>query len=389
MVMPIRKIILTCWLLFISCAVVWAAPLRRCAGCDKSLPEGASVWLLKPATALAEYYIETGVIHPDQTRLQKEADPTGQVPVGTYLYLCEECNKTKISCSLCGLPVREGFVETGDGRKICRREAADVVLDLETARQIFETGTRQARNVAGIDFGLKQPGITVQLVDMIDMAEKADGGHTLGFSKRSPTIHYVCLLSGQLKRAVITTSAHEYMHLWINENIGSRQIEKNTVEGICELLAYKVAQAEQDVFQQRQILTNTYTHGRIHDLIEVERQHGFYYILDWVKNGATRTFDETPAAVKKPMPVSSAPRPLPAASASSVAKPDTLKLKGMFTKRGSRLAILSDGVTVAKGEIATLRLNGLRVTLKCLDVLADSVVLQLVGATNSITLEME
>ena len=398
--MPIRRAILICWLFILTVTVAQADASRRCAVCDKLLPEGAKLYLLAATTPLIQYYIYTGAIRPDQIHEQKEADPAGRFPIGTFLYLGEECNAIKTTCSICGLPVADGSIQTGDGRTICRREAAEVVLDSEAGRQVFETATREARNVVGVDFGLKQPNVTVQVFDINDWTVVNENGaevlHKIGHSKSRRVdehhiAHYVGLYSGQRRSEVICTCVHEYMHLWLNENVTQHQIEQNTGEGICELLAYKVALARQDVYQQKRILENPYTQGRLKDLLEVEHQRGFDYILEWAKNGTTKTINETPVAVTNKPAASQVAvvRPIQPAPAAAPAPPASLMLKGMFSKRGQRIAILNDGVSVAKGETATLHLNGLQVTLKCLDVLPDAVLLQLEGATNIIKLEME
>ncbi len=397
--MLIRKVILTCWVLILSATVTMAAEVHHCTVCELLLSEGTPVFLLRADGSLLAHYIETGAIRTDQTRLQKEPDPTGKIPVGTYVLLCDNCNKIKATCTLCGLPVREGSIETGDGRKICRREAGEAIMDVETARQVFETATREARNVAGIDFGLKNPNVTVQIFDINDWASTKENGaevlHKIGHSKSRLTdthlAHYVGLYSGQRKSEVICTCVHEYMHLWLNENLGQRVLEQNTGEAICELLAYKVAVARQDTYQQKKILDNPYTKGRINQLIAIERAHSFYYILDWVRNGTTRNFDETTPVVpvKRTNPPPVAVSPLQAPTVSIDTKPETLKLKGMFSRRGKKIALLNGGNTVSKGETVTIPLPGGPVKVKCLDVLDAAIIVQLDGATNSVTLEMD
>ena len=381
----------------------------RCAVCGKYLGLTIKCWLLEARTPLLKYYFATGGFDWDQHVHQTEEDVYHNIPVGDFIYLCDECDRLKNTCSLCGLPVGEGSIETGDGRKICRREATEVVMDAESARRIFETSTLEARTLVGIDFGLKQPFVTVQLFDINDWAVKTedgeDGLHKIGHSRSRPVdshlAHYVGLYSGQLSRAVVCTCVHEYMHLWINENEGQHVMEENTVEGICELLSYKMALARKDTFEQQQILDNTYTHGRIKELIDYDGQHGFNTILEWVKTGTNLVLDgaspqppaktktNSVAVVQAPAPVKSA-KPIPwVMTAPPAVRAETLKLQGMMRKKGAFTAILNHGVFVNKGESATVLINGQPVKLQCLAVKNNSVVVQFEGATNSITLEME
>ena len=104
--------------------------------------------------------------------------------------------------------------------------------------------------------------------------------------------HEVVMLSGRTREEMTAVAAHEYTHLWINENCPpSHHIEGNTIEAICELTAYKLMQRRNNPDMQKHILENPYTNGKIKDLVAVEREGGTDYVLKWVKTSTAETFD--------------------------------------------------------------------------------------------------
>src|SRR5476649_682100 len=126
------------------------------------------------------------------------------------------------------------------------------------------------------------------------------------------------MLSGRTREEMMGVAAHEYTHLWINENRpDDRVIDQDTIEAICELTDYKLMEAKKLPEMQKRILANPYTNGKIKTLVAVEREGGTDYILDWVKNGTTETFDEDanlapiPATATTSVPFNAAPPPLP------------------------------------------------------------------------------
>src|SRR5476649_1998680 len=94
------------------------------------------------------------------------------------------------------------------------------------------------------------------------------------------------MLSGRTREEMMGVAAHEYTHLWINENRpDGRVIDGDTVEAICELTAYKFMESKKLPEMQKRILANSYTNGKIKTLVAVEREGGTDYVLNWVKNG--------------------------------------------------------------------------------------------------------
>jgi len=226
---------------------------------------------------------------------------SGRIWISKWGAICDDCYRLENHCSLCGLPVRDGdgSVKTADGRFICRFDKTNAVLDVATAREVFTDARRELIGLFGSGFALQYPAVTVNLFDVDYWSERGrdDGLHKFGFSssRRTPGgefTHEVVLLSGRRREEILATAAHEYTHLWINENRpDGRAIDGDTVEAICELTAYKLMEAKKLPEMQKRILENPYTNGKIKTLVAVEREGGTDYVLDWVKNGKSETFD--------------------------------------------------------------------------------------------------
>ena len=320
----------------------------------------------------------------------------GKGPLTGHIWLhqrgpiCDDCHQLENRCSLCGLPVRagDGSVKTGDGRFICKFDKPNTVLDLVAARDIFEKTGQDVADLYGRGFALKYPDVTVSLFDVDYWSEngRESGLHKFGFAstRRTPSgqcTHEVVMLSGQLRAEMIATAAHEYTHLWISENRpGNRVIDGDTVEAICELTAYKLMQKKNLPEMQKRILENPYTHGKIKTLVEIERRSDTDYLLDWVKNGRTETFDEdTGHAVQAPPPpvqFSYVPPTLPQA----------LKFTGLLTIGKSRQAVIN-GVAFAAGEQKQIKLRNQTVLVRCREIQDAAVVLQLNDSPDRVTLK--
>ena len=220
---------------------------------------------------------------------------TGRIWMSKWGAVCDDCYKLENHCSLCGLPIRagDGSVKTGDGRFICRFDKRDAILDAAEAREVFADTRRELMELFGRGFALNFPEVKVDLFDVDYWSEKGrdDGLHKFGFSstrknKSGVCTHEVVMLSGRRRTELVATAAHEYTHLWINENRPPEHaIAADTVEAICELAAYKLMQARKETARQKEILENPYTHGEIKKLVGLEEMQGFGFILNWVKNG--------------------------------------------------------------------------------------------------------
>jgi hypothetical protein len=171
------------------------------------------------------------------------------------------------------------------------------------------------------------------------------------------------MLSGRTREEMLSVAAHEYTHLWINENCpASHHIDGDTVEAICELTAYKLMQQKKLPEMQKKILENPYTNGKIKDLVAVEREGGTDYVLNWVKNSTAEMFDADanlaplPAAAPA-TPFVAGPRPLP----------QGLKFSGTMSFGKEQLAVIN-GDEFAVGDQKVLKLHNRSVSVRCVEV---------------------
>jgi hypothetical protein len=306
--------------------------------------------------------------------------------------VCDDCYKLENHCSLCGLPVRDGdgSVKTGDGRFICKFDKPNAVLDAASAREVFTDTRRELAGLFGSGFALNFPDVTVNLFDVDYWSElgRSDGLHKYGFAstRRTPKgdcTHEVVLLSGRLRNEIAATAAHEYTHLWINENCpASHTIAADTIEGICELSAYKLMESRSQPEQLQKILANPYTHGEIKKLVALEKENGIGYVLNWVKNGTTATLGTPATALAAPVKM-----PAIAFTNMPVPLPATLKLSGLLLDGQSRHAIIN-GVSFAAGETKIVKLLDRTLTVRCREIRRNEVVLEVDGLVNFITLEI-
>jgi hypothetical protein len=130
---------------------------------------------------------------------------------------------------------------------------------------------------------------------------------------------------------------------------------------------------------QKRILENPYTNGKIKTLVAVEREGGTDYVLNWVKNGTTETFD----ADANLAPIS-LPTATPQIYYGSHVLPQGLKFSGIM-EIGKRQAVIN-GVPLAVGEQETIKLQDRSVTVRCKEIHNGNVVVTLDGSTNPLTL---
>lgn len=316
---------------------------------------------------------------------------TGRIWLHPRGAICEVCEKIKDRCSICGLPVKDGdgHLKTGDGRFICKFDKPNVVLTLDQAKELFEQTRDAVVDLYGRQFALKYPDVTVNLFDVDYWSEKGQSGglHKFGFASTRKTAdghctHEVIMLSGRTRGEMTAVAAHEYTHLWINENCPDRhRIDGDTMEAICELTAYKLMAQKKLPEMQKHILENPYTRGKISDLIAVEREGGTDYVLNWVKTGAAETFDANASLAPLPAtvlakPTVAVPRPLP----------QGLKYTGIMAIGTDRRAVIN-GLSFAAGEERNLKLRDRTVLVRCREINEGEISVDVIGWPGPLKLE--
>jgi hypothetical protein len=313
---------------------------------------------------------------------------TGRIWISKWGAVCDDCYRLENHCSLCGLPIRtgDGAVKSGDGRFVCKFDKPDAVLDAAEAREVFAETRRELVELFGRGFALNFPEVKVALFDVDYWSEKGrdDGLHKYGFSSTRKTVKGVCthevvMLSGRRRSELAATAAHEYTHLWINENRPpDHAIGADTVEAICELAAYKLMQAHKASAAQKEIQENPYTHGEIKNLVALENQQGFGFVLNWVKNGTTAKL--TNPAATPPAKSATATNALPQL-------PTQLRFTGLSVIGTERQAIIN-GVGFAPGEHRRMTLREKTVLVRCCQIRADEVLLQINDDADLVSLKL-
>ncbi len=316
---------------------------------------------------------------------------TGHIWLHPRGAICDDCEKILDRCTICGLPVLpgDGHIMTGDGRIICKFDKTNVVLTLDQAKELFEQTRDAVVDLYGRQFALKYPEVTVNLFDVDYWSQKGQAGglHKFGFASTRKTAdghctHEVVMLSGRTREEMTAVAAHEYTHLWINENRpDSHVIDGDTVEAICELTAYELMGQKRLPEQQKRILENPYTNGKIRDLVAVEREGGTGYVLNWVKTATAETFDVNAHLAPLPVPAAAAP-----VVVTTRVLPQGLKFVGIMAIGTERLAVIN-GTAFATGEQKTIKLRDRSVLVRCREIHAVNVIVELNGSSDPMTLE--
>jgi hypothetical protein len=307
---------------------------------------------------------------------------------------CEACSKLKEHCAICRLPVPATARKLDDGRLFCERDFRAGVFDVNEARRTFE---EVRRDVAGILAGygiLPERNITVTTASGAELRKLQqtlpsdhDGEGLLGltrteFSGHKAIRHQVNLITGLPRNRLSAVCAHEYTHAWLHENLApERKLEKDTVEGFCELIAYKLMVQRKEDLQKRIILENAYTRGQINAFVEAENQFNFHRIVKWVQTGVDEALFQTNKERALTLRIDDEPAaavwPPPAAVPTKV--PNALMLKGISGTASRRFALINDA-TLMKNEEGKVRVGSSNVIVRCLDIRAASVLIQIRGA---------
>jgi hypothetical protein len=292
-------------------------------------------------------------------------------------------------CSICGLPIvaGDGSVQTVDGRFVCRFDKTNVVFDAAGARAVFAEVRRKLVGVFGNHFALKYPAVTVNVFDVDYWTERNQSNtlHKSGFSSTRKTaegacVHTVVLWSGRPRDEMLATAAHEYTHLWINENRPEgKSFDEDTEEAVCELTAYFLMGAEKKTEVQKRILANPYTQGKIKTLVGIGQQKGMLYVLTQVKNGAFTNLE--PVTARTAWANTAAAR-----VNAEAGLPIALKFNGFSVVGTNQFAVIN-GKIFAPGERQFVRLRNRTSAVTCREIHATEVLLDVDGQPRTLKLE--
>jgi hypothetical protein len=320
---------------------------------------------------------------------------------GKKMRICENCQNLKEHCFICDLPVRENFKSLLDGRYICARDAKDAIESDAEAREVCN-GVKDDLDRLLSRF-LSMPGENVQLsiVDKFHLENlfHAPGYETCEVSVYGATasnllpngklMHTIDILSHLKKPRLMAVCAHEYTHAWMNENVKAARkasLDKNSLEAFCELVAYKYMESRHEEGEMANIKQNHYTRGQIQVLLEADSRYGFNTVMEWIKDGEDYTVSLANLdRIRSVKGGATAPRPattaallyVPPSAPSPV--PDTLMLKGISGTGQRRFALINNATleTMEKGKV---RVGQTNVTVRCLEIRASSVVIEVNGS---------
>lgn len=336
----------------------------------------------------------------------------------TKVTLCPNCVELPSNCYLCSVPVLKQFTTLPDGRVICNRDVASVVLDERQATQICDQVKHDLDRLLARFLTISDSNVTIQLMDRVRLQElflvignDYSCPNTLGCTETKTNDagqrgFEISILSGQPKEDLMTTCVHEYTHTWIIENVPlerQRTIDKNAVEGFCELLSYLFAEQQGMTTGKSNILANHYTRGQIHLFIAANQAYGLADLVDWMKFGddrlllredlsrvrrladrktpkTTATTTATSASVLSP---SNSPVPV----AAKPKLPEKLLLQGIIWSKTRPMATINGRNFNVNDEAAVTLASGM-VTVRCLEITTNSVSLQTNQAAPPLKLQL-
>ena len=315
--------------------------------------------------------------------------------------VCADCAKLD-RCFACGLPVRDNATHLTDGRILCPRDARDAVTSEEEAKDICKQTKDDIDRLFSRYLNFPDDNVEISIVDKYHLENlfhapgfHADGSTVYGATSSNPLSdgklhHTIDLLSFLSRGRLMAVCAHEYTHTWMNQNLKSVRnlsLDRNTVEGFCELIAYKYMESRQETLEMQNIKRNTYTKGQVEVLLAADQQYGFNTVLDWMENGEdsrldldnldrVRAVQDAPyTALKSPDAVWTVVPPPP-----PTAVPATLVLKGISGTPQERFALINNATfeTMEKGRV---RVGQTNILIRCLEIHDDSVIIQVDGST--------
>ena len=318
--------------------------------------------------------------------------------------ICDACHKLERRCWICAHPAAKDFIKTPDGRYICRREAKSAIISKQAVHQTFQRTRNAVKRMTRGYMTLKSPEINVEVFSqpVWDPDGTKSALHRQGLATTrqvGKTFHHnVMLINGLVNTNLIGVSAHEFTHLWINENRGKHKIAPLTNEAICEMVAYKLAETYRHQNYMKVIRENTYTKGRSNELLPLVKRYGLKALLRWVIEGSgptpsaqdlARLRSSRPASTAAAQqPTTAKPSPLHQARRSMPAKPDSLELKGVIGSPGKYTALIS-GVMFREGEARSIKLKDKTVKARCEKITRTTAVLKLEGADAPIELRLK
>lgn len=305
--------------------------------------------------------------------------------------VCATCAELETTCSVCTLPIRGRHIKLADGRRLCEKDGRECVLTDDALQEIFSNVKRDIFKMLAGQGTLPDRNVTVQLAGREDLDRLTrtqrfphDKNLTMGVTqsrRRGDEFeHRIFVLNGLRKSRVAAICAHEYTHTWLFQNIpNGRRLDSDTVEGFCELIAYKLTSDRNDAVEKKVILENSYTSGQIQNLVKAEDRYRFYEIVKWIKTGVDQRIDQADTGRVLVRKEDERAVPVTWQPVKPTAVPDTLVLRGISGTPQRRFALVND-TTLAKGEQAKVRVANTNAVVRCIEITDASVILNVNGS---------
>jgi len=200
--------------------------------------------------------------------------------------VCEPCSKLDTKCAVCSLPVGNRGRKLDDGRWLCTKDFEAGIFSQAEALRIYEEARRDLQTILAGTGVLPGRNISVSLVDGTQlkksnqaMPSEHEDRSLLGLTRTRVAPgrqfqHNIYLLSGLGRARLAAVAAHEYTHTWLHENVPvDRGLDRDAVEGFCELTAYKLMALRKEEVEKKVILANAYTRGQVNAFVQAEAAH--------------------------------------------------------------------------------------------------------------------
>jgi hypothetical protein len=302
--------------------------------------------------------------------------------------VCSDCIKLP-RCFVCGLPVKENYVASSDGRYLCARDARTAVLKADDAGRICAQVKDDLDRLFS-RFTVFPANVDVSVIDRIDVdsmfkpaGNDFESPNLLGCVRpetvNRETRYKMRLMTGLPLAELKATCAHEYSHAWVGENVPQERragLGHDAQEGFCELVAYLLMDSQREEGQKKFILQNRYTRGQIDLFIEAEKRYGFEQVLYWMKYGVAAQLEaghlDELRDVQMPPAKSVAIDPaVYHGSRPPAPAPATLKLQGILW--GNQPVAIINGRSFFTNELDRVKVGETNVTIRCLEIRKKSV----------------
>jgi hypothetical protein len=315
------------------------------------------------------------------------------------VFVCGPCAKLETICDICSLPVKNKYTRLADGRLLCEEDAKSAVLTQDEADRIFDDVKRALQSTLAQLGSLPHHNVHFILEAKARLDKSGSNlisshGNSVLLGLTRTTVeggkfrHTIYGLYGLTRERMMIVAAHEYGHTWLHENV-RRKLNQDTVEGFCDWMAYKIISG-QSSDETKLLLDSVYSRGQLQAFMAAEEQHGFYHVMNWVKNGLDPEVDaEHLERIFVLRDASAAPATPVFASMPIAARanPTNLALKGLSGSATRRFALINDATFLAN-EQGKVRLGESNVIVRCLEIRNDSVVIQVAGESEPQTLKL-